>query len=82
MVYFVNYFIAGAGDESWNTEEILAAAMKREYTAMTRYKKAAESTDNEELITLFTNLSAEESNHHKTIEKRYNMLKGLKEKEF
>ncbi len=69
-------------DESWNTEEILAAAMKREYTAMTRYKKAAESTDNEELITLFTNLSAEESNHHKTIEKRYNMLKGLKEKEF
>ena len=71
-----------AFDENWNTEEILAAAMKREYTAMTRYKKAAESTDNEELITLFTNLSAEESNHHKTIEKRYNMLKGLKEKEF
>jgi len=69
-------------DENWNTEEILAAAMKREYTAMTRYKKAAESTDNEELTTLFTNLSKEESNHHKTIEKRYSALKGLKEQEF
>ena len=71
-----------AFDENWNTEEILAAAMKREYTAMTRYQKAAESTTNEELALLFTNLSKEESGHHKIIQKRYNMLKGLKETEF
>ena len=68
---------AVAFDENWSIEEILSVAMKREFTAMKRYQKAAESTTNEELVTLFNNLSAEESNHHRTIEKQYNLLKGL-----
>jgi len=70
-----------AFDEKWETEEILNVAMKREFTAMKRYKAAAESTKNEELITLFNNLSKEESNHHRVIEHQYNLLKGLAGKE-
>ncbi len=70
-----------AFNENWTTEEILDAAMKREFNAMKRYKAAAESTSNEELKTLFTNLSEEEANHHRVIERQYNLLKGLAGKE-
>lgn len=71
-----------AFDENWTTEDILATAMKREFTAMNRYKAAALVAKDPELITLLNNLSAEESNHHRTIEQQYNRIKGKNVKEF
>ena len=70
-----------AFNPSWSTEQIFEVALKREFMAMKRYQKAAESTPNDELISLFNGLSKEEGNHHRTIQKRYNQIKGISEKE-
>ena len=70
-----------AFDENWTTEDILNAAMTREFNAMKRYKAAADATANLELKTLFSNLSEEESHHHRVVEHQYNLLKGLAGKE-
>lgn len=71
-----------AFDESWNAEQILDTAMKREFTAMNRYKAAADAAKEDELVNLFTNLSEEEASHHKRVQKEYNKAKGISEKEF
>lgn len=68
-------------EADWTTEQIFEVALKREFMAMKRYKRAAESTSNEELISLFNGLSDEEANHHSTIQKRYKQIKGISEKE-
>lgn len=67
--------------ESWEVEQILGVAMKREFTAMNRYDTAAKASTNDELVSLFKNLSEEEAMHHRLIEKQYTVLKGLSDKE-
>ncbi len=58
-------------------DQILEVALKREFNAQKRYAAAAESVKDEELITLFRNLAEEEGNHHRKVERQYNLLKGL-----
>jgi len=70
-----------AFDESWDMNMVLETALKREFGAMNRYKKAAEASTDDELSTLFNNLSLEEASHHKRIEKQFNKIQGLNERE-
>ena len=70
-----------AFDESWNMTQVLETALKREYAAMNRYRKAAEASTDEELTSLFNNLSIEEASHHKRIEKQFNKVQGISERE-
>ncbi len=68
-------------EEGWDVEQILSVALKREFTALNRYETAANASTNEELASLLKNLSDEEAMHPRVIEKQYNVLKGLSEKE-
>lgn len=68
-------------DPAWTMEQVFEVALKREYMAMKRYQKAAELTPDDELVSMFNGLSKEEASHHRTIQKRYNKIKGISEKE-
>lgn len=60
----------------WSMEKILDLALKREYRAQQMYEGAAKMVDDEEVVTLFNNLAAEEGNHHKNIERKFDLLTG------
>ncbi|HHJ52426.1 MAG TPA: hypothetical protein ENJ89_04460 [Caldithrix abyssi] len=68
-------------EPDWDVEKILEVALKREFNAQKRYAAAAESVKDDELITLFRNLAEEEGNHHRKVERQYNLLKGKMGKE-
>jgi rubrerythrin len=59
-----------------NIEQIMLIALKREFTAKTRYEKMADITNNSELKTIFTKLAKEEELHHKNIIKKFSMQQG------
>ena len=73
--------VNAAFDASWDITQVLETALKREFAAMNRYKKAAEASTDTELVTLFNNLSAEEASHHKRIEVQFNKVTGVNERE-
>lgn len=61
----------------WKMEEILELALKREFRANQLFQAMAATTVDQELKTLFNKLAEEEINHHRAVEKKYNLHKGL-----
>jgi len=61
----------------WKMEEILELALKREFRANQLFQAMASTTVDKELKTLFLNLAEEEINHHRAVERKYNLQKGL-----
>ena len=64
-------------NENWTIEDVLTLALKREYRAQKIFETAAKASTDNELIELFTNLAQEEVNHHKNIEKKFKIKKGI-----
>jgi len=69
-------------NESWTIDNILNIALKREFAAKTVYEVAAESAQDQELKTLFSNLAETEAIHHRDVEKYYKMHTGVMGEEF
>lgn len=68
-------------DQNLTIEQVFEIALKREYRAQQVFATAAKSVDDKELVTLFTNLADEEEDHHRVVERHYNLLQGLMGKE-
>jgi rubrerythrin len=69
-------------NKNWTIQDIWEIALKREYLAQQRYLKAADSVQDEELVTLFNNLAKDEENHHRVVEKQFKMHTGQMREEF
>ncbi|MBD3223979.1 MAG: hypothetical protein GF313_04580 [Caldithrix sp.] len=63
-------------DKEQTIEEIFEIALKREYMAQRRYEIARDAVVEDELKQLFQSLADQEANHHRDVEKQFNIIKG------
>ncbi len=66
-----------AFDKEHSIEDVFEIALKREYQAQRLYTNIRDSVQQEELKKLFQGLADQEADHHRDVEKQFNLLKGI-----